>query len=333
MESKQEYKPLTFENDITSPKIFTLTVAGSFVGLNFDEKEIMDDPNFKPTGYIAEILSNYGTKINPDIIKPLEKPKSAQGRKKKVKKESQRKKQGTGDHLNCSVSIIVIDPDNPSKRYHCTCFRKQSFKLLGTVDENLNEAKKIVNIVRDFYANYKPIYKDIEVKSYMIEMLDCNCHVVNTDVRLILGELNRIARKYQILSNSACAVSIISKSTFHDLIKDKLIEYLSNLKIVIFQIQEGQKANRGSSLNISIVHETKKIKKQKSPNLMMVKIYPSGKINYMHGGTSVYVNTVNEIIRNMILFRERETCIDPNDIENLEDPDTSECSLDSLYLD
>lgn len=333
MEQKQPYKPLSFENDITPPRIFTLTVAGSFIGLNFDEKEVMNDPDFKPTGYIAEILSNYGTKTNPAIPKPPEKPKSAQGRKKKVKKESTRKKQGTGDHLNCSISIIVVDPDNPEKRYHCTCFRKQSFKLLGTVDESLGEAKKIVNIVRDFYAGYKPIYKDIQVQSYLIEMLDCNCNVINTDVRLILGELNRTARKYQILSNPACAKAIISNSTFHDAIKDKLIEYLSNLKIIIFQIQEGQKANRGSSLNINVVHETKKIKKQKSPNLMMVKIYPSGKINYMHGGTSKFVHAVNEIIRNMILFRENETCIDPDYIENAEDPDTSDCSLDSLYLD
>ncbi len=320
---------------ITNPKIFTLTVAGKFNTIEFDAKKIMEDENFKPTGYVWKILSNYGDKVNPEFPEEEVKVKSTKGRKPKEPQKKNRKLQGTGKHLNCSISFIVIFPDNPNKHYHCTSFIKESFKLLGTTDETLTEAKRIIDYIKNYYMSYSEKFKDVTVSNCKIEMIDCNCNTTNPNLRLMTHVIANIVNKFNLLTFEDCLKRVFSTASkkLHPYIEKKILEYFETVKhIKVTEMIEGQKANKGSSLNIKFMHNFSKTKsKINDPNNMLVKIYPSGKFNFMHGGTMDFVNEIFQFIKTLILFREEYTTVIITKIKN-RDPDT-DCSDDSVYMD
>lgn len=326
---------MQYNTQITNPKIFTLTVAGKFNGVKFNDKEIMEDPEFIPKGRIWKILSNYGEKTNPEFPVEEAKVKSTKGRKPKEPPIKNRKLQGTGKHLNCSVSFIVVNPENPEKHYHCTSFIKESFKLLGTTDASLKEAHEIIEYVKNYYIQYSPRFKDITVGPCAIEMIDCNCNVVDLDLKLMTHVIANIVNKFKLITFGNCLSSIFNKAEnkLNPILIQKILEYFDTIKhIRVTEMIEGQKANKGSSLNIKFNHNFSKTKsKSKDSNDMLIKIYPSGKFNFMHGGTMNFVNEIFSFVKTVIQFRESATTVNIKQIKN-RDPE-SDCSDDSIYLD
>lgn len=99
------------------PSSTTHTLEGYESGISFHEGEIL--PFLRAEGRIVKITSNFGSVKQPGWM-PFIQPKSNRGRKKKTRRPTQHKLQGSGKEFNTQVSFYILRSDDPCIEQLCT---------------------------------------------------------------------------------------------------------------------------------------------------------------------------------------------------------------------
>jgi len=180
----------------------TITAKGCITNVQFDESELDD---LEGWGKIIKIDSNFVEWRSPTYNPPAPKKKSNRGRKKKAKKKTNRKVQGTGRCMNSQIMFSILGthirriPDTPDKHSEVTIkvdetheqltkpyvfllFRNGNFTLPGVLTEDMSDVREPINelclYLSDMFGKVELEYIETSMCNYkfwmegrMIELL------------------------------------------------------------------------------------------------------------------------------------------------------------------
>jgi len=156
----------------------TITVKGKFSHINYHEKDFIKDviPP-EPEEGIHSISNNFGRKT---IIEKKVVEKSTRGRKKTIKKESTRKKQGNGKSFASQTTFEVRKEHDPNQTFQIKLFRTGIFNCPGGRDQNFEDLIYPLNIVRKLLRRH---FKNpaIDYNEFSSAMRNFKCFMINKD--------------------------------------------------------------------------------------------------------------------------------------------------------
>ncbi len=184
----------------------TITAKGKLANVKFDESELDE---LEGDGNIIKIDSNFVEWRSENYNAPEPKKKSNRGRKKKEKKRTNRKIQGTGRCMNSQIMFTILGthvrkiPDNPDKHseiavpidkeyetitkpYVFLVFRNGNFTLPGVLTEDMSDVRTPILELCEFMNE---MFDDVKLDS--IETSMCNYKFCLVDRQIELRRLQK----------------------------------------------------------------------------------------------------------------------------------------------
>jgi hypothetical protein len=161
---------------LTEPQITTITTEGFLSNVEFVEEALI--LVLEPNESVVRIKCNYGNKMHPSYVIPVQIKQNNRGRKRKNKAVSTRKKQGTGDSFNSQISVTVILGNSVVK---AKVFRNGRIQIPGvTVRKRIPEV--------------------IEIGREIARMFDkaLNYNVIDPTLKTRLINLNPVMKNYKL---------------------------------------------------------------------------------------------------------------------------------------
>jgi hypothetical protein len=328
LRSRQEYaNRIKYFNDKTTIKIFTplqpstLTAQGCMSNVSFIEENTIDMLT-EPTGNIISIGCNFGKKFIEGYEHPEVKKSSGKGRKKKIKKERKRKVQGTGEYFNSCIQF-VIKHSNTSKMYKVKLFRNGVFQVPGVNNPNmLDLVDPACNLHKYLLYNFKD---DIKITDFTAVMRNYKASLINKNYHINLEKLEEIILREKINPKYERFIDHVLEAytpAQRERVKDMLGNYNPlNIAEITYN------TDRCFSLIIKFHRPSISTKDKK----MTVKLLKKGKINFDGGNSEQEVKELYAWLEQLYARHHDEISFDIRDIQNVEDPNTSDCSEPSIY--
>lgn len=188
------------EIKFTKSHINMRTIDVHLTNVEFKEEDLIHE--LELTDRIIEIGCNFGVITSEEMkqIKLLQKTKkSNRGRKPKVEVEKKRKRQGTGDYINCQITFVVKSDRYPDKLYKIKVFRNGRIQIPGAskyASENFN----CINCIKEqlqVKLNKKIKYTVYDTgKPYKFIIRNIKFGIINNNVLIDRSELIRNIHKY-----------------------------------------------------------------------------------------------------------------------------------------
>lgn len=144
------------ESDVmTAPIITTITLGGNIANVNFIESEFIE--RIHADEDCVKLTCNYGETVYGGYVMPPPVVKSNKGRKKKVPKNTNRKKQGNGTDFNSQITFMMrsrtvevapggIVPDD-TKLYKFKVFRNGKIQMPGAKQGSIADVVECAKII------------------------------------------------------------------------------------------------------------------------------------------------------------------------------------------
>ncbi len=228
---------------------------------------------------ILKIGCNYGECLS-DLYLELTKPvkKSNRGRKKKIKKLSNRKVQGNGKYFNSQLTFTIMDNENIGRFYHLKLFTNGTIQIPFVCNENIDSItyiiEKVINVIKQFDEVKKDVNEDIEIvyiksimRNYKFNIIDTSLFIdLNKFRKVILNFKTYLENNNSIENDNEFYISEINTSLY-----DEHYEELNALTLTL--VKHSSERYVGFLLKFMTPIESN-TKKQST-----VKIFSSGKFN------------------------------------------------------
>ena len=151
---------------------------------------------------ILKIGCNYGECLS-DLYLELTKPvkKSNRGRKKKIKKISNRKVQGNGKYFNSQLTFTIMDNESIDRFYHLKLFTNGTIQIPFVCNEDIDSIKyiieKVINIIKEFDDVKKNINNDIEIEYIKSIMRNYKFNIVDTTLFIDLNKFRKVILNFK----------------------------------------------------------------------------------------------------------------------------------------
>ncbi len=314
----QALENLSQESLFTVIEPSTLTAKGHLTNVFFDEQELITSIYDLPNE-ILKAGCNYGEKFGPLYKPPVEKKKSSRGRKPKNKKNTKRKKQGTGKYF-CSQVTFEIKPEDDI--YKIKLFRTGCFQAPGVVNPNMSDLIAPIEIMRKYLADL--LGEEVEIESFHAVMRNYKCRLNNINYHVDLTELESVIIQEKQAPIFGLYVEYMLQTVegkYTDIVRNMLRGY--NI-IDIAEIKYNP--DKCGSLNVKFNRPSY----LKSTKKTTVKLLKRGKINFDGGNSEQEIRELYLWLQYIYNKYHKRILFDITKIKN-EDTDTSSCDEISIY--
>jgi hypothetical protein len=138
-----------------------------------------------------------------DLYLQLTKPikKSNRGRKKKVKKVSNRKTQGNSKYFNSQITFTIMDNVNTYRFYHLKLFTNGTIQIPFVNNENIDSIRyiieKVINVINEFDNVKKNIDENIEIDYIKSIMRNYKFNIVDTSLFIDLNKFRKVILNFK----------------------------------------------------------------------------------------------------------------------------------------
>lgn len=225
--------------------------------------------------FIVKIGCNYGEYISDTYKELIKKPaKSNRGRKPKLKKKSNRRKQGTGKYFTSQTTFTILGDginDTKNKLYHIKIFVNGVIQIPSVTNEDINIVIPYIQRLITYFNKYINFIK------------------VDQSQNININFIKSIMRNYKFYSfNETDSIYNIRLDRFKNLLLNNrdFINDGNDENYDIFPITEikfNSERYPGLTIKFDISKEfgdnIDSLKKNKKPKRITVKLFSSGKIN------------------------------------------------------
>ena len=249
---------------------------------------------------VLKIGCNYGeclSNLYLELTKPVK--KSNRGRKKKVKKLSNRKIQGNGKYFNSQLTFTIMDKDDDKRFYHLKLFTNGTIQIPFVCNEDIDSItyiiKKVINIVKQFDEVKKDVDAEIEIdyiksimRNYKFNIADTSLFIdLNKFRKVILNFKSYIENDNNMEEDDEYYIPEIDTSLY-----DKYNEELTSLTLTL--VKHSSERYVGFLLKFMTPIESN-TKKQST-----VKIFSSGKFNLDGCNTKEQAYVIKQILFRLV---------------------------------
>lgn len=245
---------------------------------------------------ILKIGCNYGECLSDlylDLTKPIK--KSNRGRKKKIKKLSNRKIQGNGSYFNSQLTFTIMDNDSNDRFYHLKLFTNGTIQIPFVCNENIDSIKyiieNVINFINKFDEVKKNINNDIEIEYIKSIMRNYKFNIIDTSLYIDLNKFRKLILNFKSYIENNNYIDINNEYYIPDIdtsLYDKYHDELNTLTLTL--VKHSSERYVGFLLKFMTPIESN-TKKQST-----VKIFSSGKFNLDGCNTKDQAYTIKKIL-------------------------------------
>jgi TATA-box binding protein (TBP) (component of TFIID and TFIIIB) len=168
--------------ELSTLKESTLTAEGIMSNVSFMEEDHIYLADVG--GRIVKVYCNYG-ELSLDDPNP---PVAQRGRRRRVKEQIDRIRQGNGKCFDSQITYWVKALDNTSKNYKIKVFRNGKVAVPGGLRADMSDIRDAIDVVVE---QFRDIYIDptIELQGLHPTMRNYGMHLTNPDLRIDLPQL------------------------------------------------------------------------------------------------------------------------------------------------
>ena len=251
---------------------------------------------------ILKIGCNYGECLS-DLYLELTKPikKSNRGRKKKIKKLSNRKVQGNGKYFNSQLTFTIMDNESIDRFYHLKLFTNGTIQIPFVCNENIDSIKyiieKVINIIKEFDGVKKNINNDIEIEYIKSIMRNYKFNIVDTTLFIDLNKFRKVILNFKSYIENNNSIDEDSEFYISDINTDLYDEHFEELNaLTLTLVKHSSERYVGFLLKFMTPIESN-IKKQST-----VKIFSSCKFNLDGCNTKEQAYIIKKILFRLMLI-------------------------------
>lgn len=251
---------------------------------------------------ILKIGCNYGECLS-DLYLELTKPvkKSNRGRKKKIKKLSNRKVQGNGKYFNSQLTFTIMDNESIDRFYHLKLFTNGTIQIPFVCDENIDSIKyiieKVINIIKQFDGVKKNIDDDIEIEYIKSIMRNYKFNIVDTTLFIDLNKFRKVILNFKTYIENNNSIDVDNEFYIPEIntkLYDEHFEELNALTLSL--VKHSSERYVGFLLKFMTPIESN-TKKQST-----VKIFSSCKFNLDGCNTKEQAYTIKKILFRLMII-------------------------------
>jgi hypothetical protein len=165
--------------------------TGRLSNYSYHEKVIISKNTFND--FIIKISSNYGNITNPKYVNE-KKPKVIKGRKKSLKKITNRKYQGDGSQFGSRLMIKIINTTF-DKKYKIGLARNGSITITGGQSEDYRDMISNMKILTDYLNWVLNPEELIESETLNVKMKNYKCYLLDPHHKFNLFKLNEVVNQ------------------------------------------------------------------------------------------------------------------------------------------
>lgn len=251
---------------------------------------------------ILKIGCNYGECLS-DLYLELTKPvkKSNRGRKKKIKKLSNRKVQGNGKYFNSQLTFTIMDNESIDRFYHLKLFTNGTIQIPFVCDENIDSIKyiieKVINIIKQFDGVKKNIDDDIEIEYIKSIMRNYKFNIADTTLFIDLNKFRKVILNFKTYIENNNSIDVDNEFYIPEIntkLYDEHFEELNALTLSL--VKHSSERYVGFLLKFMTPIESN-TKKQST-----VKIFSSCKFNLDGCNTKEQAYTIKKILFRLMII-------------------------------
>lgn len=251
---------------------------------------------------ILKIGCNYGECLS-DLYLELTKPikKSNRGRKKKIKKLSNRKVQGNGKYFNSQLTFTIMDNESIDRFYHLKLFTNGTIQIPFVCNENINSIKyvieKVINIIKRFDGVKKNNDNDIEIDYIKSIMRNYKFNIVDTSLFIDLNKFRKVILNFKTYIENNNSISDDNEFYIPEINTDLYDEHFEELNaLTLTLVKHSSERYVGFLLKFMTPIESN-TKKQST-----VKIFSSCKFNLDGCNTKEQAYIIKKILFRLMLI-------------------------------
>lgn len=306
----------------TSLEPSTLTAKGRFTNVKFVEKKLIERVTIPDGSNILKIGCNYGEVFNaaPPYKQPKKKEKTSNRGRKRKKKISTRKIQGSGKYFSSQIQALVYN-EMAKKALKIKIFRTGVFQVPGIYDTDMLD---LIKPTQDLKTWLRYTFNDdtIGIEYFISVMRNYKCRFKNPGKKLLLDEMKvaLLAEKDNEVYSNDIRSALKNIFPFYSIIAD----YVGSNFMSIAEVH--YKPERYFGLMIKFRRPVPWNTEKKTT----IKILSSGKINF--DGCNSELEAL-ELYYWLCQFIEKNSGTIVYDPDEYESEDSSEASEKSIYDD
>lgn len=174
----------------TTPQSSTLTAQGMISNTIFHEEDLI--LAIPATGRIVKITCNYGEVVSAEFAPLCTAGKNSnRGRKPKIKKRTNRKRQGSGKYFNSQITFWISSILTEHKYYKIKLFRNGTVEIPGGLKPDMSDVREVVGVLvevlRECFQD-----DDIHVTSLYPIMINYKFKMFDDSIRINLPALHSL---------------------------------------------------------------------------------------------------------------------------------------------
>jgi hypothetical protein len=209
---------------------------------------------------------------------------TTRGRKAKAKKESKRKKQGTGTYFSSMIQIDIFNEIN-NKLSKIKLFRNGGFQVPGCKYPDMRDLIKPLTTIRNYWNSVNETKSEV---SYMLSnMRNYKCHLVDDTLTILINRLEDILHFEKDMPSPTLEnyeyFKLLESLGLSPATNETIFKYVNFSFFVISEINNNPERHPGILIKFNRPIPSRENKK------LTIKILSSGKINFDGGNSELEI--------------------------------------------
>ncbi len=209
---------------------------------------------------------------------------TVRGRKAKAKKESKRKKQGTGMYFSSMIQVDIYNEMN-DKLSKIKLFRNGGFQIPGCKYPDMRDLIKPLTTIKDYWNFVNETKSEI---SYMLSnMRNYKCHLIDDTLTILINRLEDILHFEKDMPASNLEnyeyFKLLEAFKFSPVMNETIFKYVNFSFFIISEISNNPERHPGILIKFNRPIPSRENKK------LTIKILSSGKINFDGGNSELEI--------------------------------------------